>query len=287
MTITAIDSPSDRPRRASARSAGQDISYLFWPAQGEGVAVVCAHPVNTSAEVWADIAGSLGGAGSREVIAVDYRGHGRSASGGPFRAIDYACDLAAVITARGHRRVHFVGGSIGGAVAAELHALQPGLLASISVMGAGVELRMPQEVLDAVGDELLGEGVTEWFAARGAGIVGSRALPGIPDVIAGLAGGRNPSTVADIIRTAFGTDSSRALAARLAGTYPPTLILVGDEDPTCPPSMADEIGALFGSTPTVLNGIGHLPMLEAPDQTSALIATHIHQAETSSPERRA
>ncbi|MFF0148292.1 3-oxoadipate enol-lactonase/3-oxoadipate enol-lactonase/4-carboxymuconolactone decarboxylase [Amycolatopsis sulphurea] len=273
------------PVRDSVACAGQRISYLRWPAHGEGTAIACAHPLNTGAAVWTEVAEALKDE-NREIIAVDYRGHGESETGGPFRAADYARDLAAVIDRHGYSRVHLVGGSIGGAVAVELHALRPELLASITLMGAAVEARMAPDAIEAVCQVLSQDGVAAWMASLTPEIIGSRSAPGAADRVVELAGGRDPEVVSRMVRATFGTDSALELARRLAGTYPPTLVITGEEDPTCPPAMADDLGVIFDARVVLLPGIGHLPMVEDPHHIARLISRNIAGAEGFAGERQ-
>lgn len=278
MSGLVSDASAAGPVRDSVASAGQRISYLRWPARGERTAIACAHPLNTGAAVWTEVAEALRNE-NREIIAVDYRGHGESETGGPFRAADYARDLAAAIDRRGHSRVHLVGGSIGGAVAIELHALRPELLASITLMGAAFEVRMDSDAIDAACQVLSQDGVAAWIASQAPGIIGSRSAPKAAGRLVELAGGRDPEVVSRMVRTTFGTDSALELARRLAGTYPPALVITGEEDPTCPPAMADDLGAIFGARVVILPGIGHLPMLEDPQHVARLISRNIASAE--------
>jgi pimeloyl-ACP methyl ester carboxylesterase len=56
----------------------------------------------------------------------------------------------------------------------------------------------------------------------------------------------------------------------------PTLLAVGSEDRVNPPEVSRAIHeAIPGSRLVVLPGIGHLPKLEAPDQTVALLRSHL------------
>jgi pimeloyl-ACP methyl ester carboxylesterase len=52
----------------------------------------------------------------------------------------------------------------------------------------------------------------------------------------------------------------------------PTLVAVGAEDALTPPTMAEEIGGLIpGARLALIPGCGHLPPLERPEETTALL----------------
>jgi pimeloyl-ACP methyl ester carboxylesterase len=116
---------------------------------------------------------------------------------------------------------------------------------------------------------------------------GDRADPGtlVPDVVGtayraeqrvldGMrpaAGNRPESVVAAILYGAFGADI-RHLVGKVAV---PVLAATGTEDLTCPPAMTEEIAAATGTSPLLLDGVGHLPMLGVPVRVGALIDEHI------------
>ncbi|WP_051791883.1 alpha/beta fold hydrolase [Amycolatopsis jejuensis] len=239
------------------------ISALHWP--GEGTPALLLHPVNTAAAVWAEVAPAL----SREVVALDYRGHGASGPGPSYLPGDYAADALAVLDHLGWDRVHLVGGSIGGAVCAEVAARRAEKVRSIACFGSALRIGMPETDLEPLLSELGRLGTDAWFRQRGPGMLGPLARPGSAERLAALAGGRDPAMVADIVRATFCQADSRAVAASLP-RYP-AFVAVGAYDSTCPAPMAYELAGALGTGVMVLPGIGHLPMLEAPEEVAALL----------------
>lgn len=230
------------------------------------------HPVNTAAAVWDRVGGELG----RPAAALDYRGHGVSDPGASYLPADFAADALAVLDHLGWERVHLAGGSIGGAVAVEIAARIPGRIASIAAFGATLRIGLSADEVAPLLDGLRTLGVDETFRQHGAQIVGPKSLPGVGERFVELGGGRDPDVVAEIVRTTFCRADSRPAAAVLGNRLPPVpaLVAVGTDDPTCPMAMAEELAGHFGAPVTVLDGIGHLPMLEAPEQVVALLTTH-------------
>ncbi len=56
----------------------------------------------------------------------------------------------------------------------------------------------------------------------------------------------------------------------------PTLIAVGSEDRVNPPEVSRAIHeAIPGSRLVIMPGVGHLPKLEAPTETIALLRSHL------------
>jgi 3-oxoadipate enol-lactonase len=259
-------------RRVIAGPAGE-LSFLEWPASGDAglLPVVFLHPVNTAAAIWDDVAQLLGD--DRAAYAIDYRGHGGSAPGGPYLPADYADDAFAMMDAADIRRAHLVGGSIGGAVSVELAVMARSRVASIALFGATVRLGFPPEALAEMVMGLRIHGVRDWFAMHGSDIVGSASVPGVAGRLVELASAdREVETVIEIILATFGRADSRPAADALhRAVPPPALVATGTEDPTCPPEMAGELARFLGTEAILLGGIGHLPMIEAPLATAALI----------------
>ncbi|MFC5994663.1 alpha/beta fold hydrolase [Pseudonocardia hispaniensis] len=258
-----------QPQRDSVRGPVGDVSYLEWPGSPNEVPVVFLHPVNTAAAVWAEVAQEM--AGARRAVAVDYRGHGRSASGTSYLPADFAADALAVVDALELDRVHLVGGSIGGAVAIEIAARAPSRVASVAVFGATLHIGLSPAELEPLLSGLAELGVEEWFARHGGEILGPRSRRGATARLVELAGGRDPDLVIEIVRSTFQIADSRATAAALPGPRPPALVAVGTHDPTCPHSMARELAGYLGAQVLTMTGVGHLPMLEVPGEVATLL----------------
>lgn len=247
------------------------VSVLRWEGPSDRVPVLLLHPVNTAAAVWDAVAPLL----DRPVAALDYRGHGASDPGPSYLPADFAADALAVLDHLGWARVHLAGGSIGGAVAVEMAARIPDRVASIACFGATLRIGLSDAELAPLLAGLRELGVDEMFRQHGAQIAGPRALPGAGDRLAELGGGRDLETVAAIVTTTFRDADARPAAARVPQL--PALVAVGTHDPTCPPAMAEELAGFLGATVTSLDGIGHLPMVEAPREVADLL-TDLHNS---------
>lgn len=263
-------------RRCTQGPVGE-VSYLVWAGDRTAVPVLHLHPVNTAAAVWR---GTVEASDRGPVrVAVDYRAHGRSESGGTYLPADYARDALAALEAEGLNRVHVVCGSIGGAVAVELASAAPERVTSMIAFGATLHLGWSEELLDEAEKGLRELGVRGWFARHGAEILGPASRPEAPAELVELASGgrdgedRDLETVVAVLRTTFGAADARPAAAGLT-VPPPARVVVGTHDPTCPPEMARELGDALGGHDVgvdVVSGIGHLPMLEDPRGTAAAI----------------
>lgn len=121
-------------------AAGVDLHVLRWSG-GDGVPFVLVHGLASNARLWDGVAAELAAAG-HPVVALDQRGHGRSAR--PDDGYDMATvtdDLRAVVLATEFDRPVVVGQSWGGNVVVELAARFPGLArATGCVDGGAIEL---------------------------------------------------------------------------------------------------------------------------------------------------
>lgn len=241
--------------------------------------ILFLHPVNTGGRAWSAMASDLHA--DRGSLAPDLRGHGDSNPGSSYLPVDYARDALAVLDDAGVDRVHLVGGSLGGAITAELTALAPDRVASITLFGASLRIGLSRDQTAALLDGVREHGVEGFFRTYGPDVLGPAALPSAaPELVALASSGRDPATVRDVIIGAFELADSRAVARSIAAT-PPTLVVLGTHDPTCPMPMARELAdALGAGEPVVMTDVGHLPMLEAPAASAELVRTFLDRVET-------
>lgn len=256
--------------RCADRSATADAK---WPSVRDPIVFI--HPVNTGAGVWDEVASRL--SGTRATLAPDLRGHGLSGKAGPFTARDYADDVLAVMNQFSIRSAHLVGGSIGGPVSVLLAATAPERVTSITSLGGAMQLSITDEVLAQVRamldhgvEHLIRQLMPAAFAAE------NRDSVQVANAIAIASSTDRPAqAVFDIIRDAFDTDVN----AWASKCNKPCLVINGREDSTCTPEHGRAMAAALGGHAVVLEGCGHLPMLEAVDEVVALIERHISGCE--------
>ncbi|MFD2467753.1 alpha/beta fold hydrolase [Amycolatopsis silviterrae] len=253
------------------------LSVLRTADDRSGTPLVLLHPINSAAVVWADVAARL----DRPVVAPDLRGHGKSGQTGPFTVEEgYVPDVLAVLDALGLDEVHLAGGSLGGTISVALAALHPRRVRSVATFGSTLGTGVPDEAIAAMVRELEAAGTAGYFAGQVPEIVGRahRDSARIKEVMAEAVGTRPTAVVAEILYGAFGADI-RHLAGMVATSGIPVLAVAGTEDPTCPPAMSRELAEATGGTAKLLDGTGHLPMLEETDLVADLLRQHLAGAE--------
>ncbi len=248
--------------------------------EGAGFPVVFANSLGTDLRVWDRLTARLAAllpSGLR-MIRYDKRGHGLTgAPPAPYRMDALVADAAALMDHLEIRGALVVGLSIGGMIAQGLAAERPDLARAMVLMDTAAKIGAPDmwdqriAAVRAGGIDSLADAVLErWFTAafraeRREELALWRAMLT-----------RTPAEgYAGCCAAIRDTDLFESTARlRL-----PTLALVGDEDGSTPPDLVRETAALIpGARFEVVRGAGHLPCVEKPDETAALIAGFIRES---------
>jgi pyruvate dehydrogenase E2 component (dihydrolipoamide acetyltransferase) len=210
-------------------------------------------------------------------VALDLPGHGQSDKPAP-DAFDYSVDgmasaVAGAIEAMGLEPAVLVGHSLGGAVATTIALARPGLVRGLVLLdGAGLGSDVNPELLDRVEAEpspdearqllelfyedkglIRDRGVEEMYR--------SRLVPGADEAVRAAT------------RSSFDRDGQRiAIYDRLAELPVPTMIIWGERDRVFPAEQAaDAAEKIPDAWLEVLDGVGHVPQVEAPGRVVALL----------------
>ncbi|MGH7960412.1 MAG: alpha/beta fold hydrolase [Candidatus Binatia bacterium] len=233
------------------------------------------HPINLAGACWAEVVSHL--ELQRFCILPDLRGHGGSEANGPYGIDAWAADCFAVLDHFKIGRAHVVGGSLGGPLAVVLAARAPGCITSIAAFGSA--LKIEGEGLDEVIGILRDKGVRETFRLLIPELsVAPDTAPEIIERILTLTNPNDVETVTAIWTAAISTDVRHC--AREVRC--PALVGCGAHDKTCTPAQAAEMAEALGTELVTIPGIGHIPMLEAPEATAALISQHLARHDGSS-----
>jgi pimeloyl-ACP methyl ester carboxylesterase len=113
----------------SAKSGYSTVNGIryYYEITGQGEPVLLLHGGLFSIAMYGQIRAEL--AKTRQVIAVDLHGHGRTALGKrPIRLIDEGADMAGFVRSLGYRQLDVVGHSMGGGIAFQLAIQHPELV---------------------------------------------------------------------------------------------------------------------------------------------------------------
>jgi len=236
----------------------------------EGAPVLMLHSIGTSLHVWDPQAAALLRAGFR-VIRPDLRGHGCStASPGELTMERLARDALAVLDARGVRRAHVAGLSIGGRIAMAMAAAAPERVASLMLCDTALEFPPPE----------LWQGRIEAVRAGGMAAVADAVMPRwvLDASLASSRGLRRMLLATDPEGYAGAAAALRdARAAEVAGRIGcPALVLAGDRDAATPVAAAEAIrDAIPGSRLVVVPEAAHIPTFEREAPVTAALLAHM------------
>jgi pimeloyl-ACP methyl ester carboxylesterase len=195
-----------------------------------------------------------------EVIAPEHPGFGRSDDRASLAEIaDLADFYRDLLRALGLARVHLVGASLGGWIAAELAVRSTARLATLTLVGA-VGITAQGEPVDDLFRLPLAEDLERYYADPA---TAARRLQAIANADP-AAGARNRATAMRL------ADRQRYhnpdLAQRLHRIDVPTLLVWGEADGLVPPRFGEAYqAAIPGSRLVVVPDAGHAPYDEQPD----------------------
>ena len=207
------------------------------------------------------------------VYAVDLPGHGQSAK--TIANPDLASLTEAVtgfMETLDLKDAHFVGHSLGGAIAMEIAAGQPKRVKSLTLIcSAGLGPEIGNYVADYVaaqGRKDLKPVFETLFADKNQvsrqmvdDVLKYKRLDGVDAFLKALS------------QTVFGGGQQQInIAAKLAGKLPPTLVIWGREDQVIPSTHA---ASLPDAKVHIIEGAGHMVFMEKASEVNALIRTHI------------
>lgn len=216
-------------------------------------------------------------AGQRHVIRVDLPGCGQSPPAPSYDVPAQANRVAAVLDGLGRGAVAVAGHSSGGYVATALAEQRPDLVRSLALISTGPspDALLPQPLVLRVllappFGALLWSRRTDAMIRRGLSATAARRVE-IPDELVADLQATSYRTTREILRQNTAYTVERSVPKRLAALAVPLLVIFGAGDRRWEPSSAHRYGAVPGARVELLPGVGHLPMLEAPERTGELL----------------
>ncbi|QGZ57522.1 alpha/beta fold hydrolase [Paraburkholderia acidiphila] len=209
------------------------------------------------------------------VIAWDAPGYGQSS---PFAiatpgAADYAEAVMALMTALGLSRATVIGSSWGSVIAATFAAQYPDATHALVLSAPNVaRAHLPLSERAAAREALMRSGAAQSPAARAAGVdalLASSSAPQVRALVSTLRDAVTPTGwehAVDMLFSAYTPDIVASVEA-------PISIVIGSDDRIAP--LSDHARPIHEAAPNstlhVLDGIGHMPKLEAPGRFNAIV----------------
>ncbi|WP_433310299.1 alpha/beta fold hydrolase [Micromonospora sp. CA-269861] len=255
-----------------ARSQGMHVVHDGPP---EKPPLLLIHGSGMSGASWNPLVPAL--AGHHHVIRVDLPGCGRSPVPPSYEVSDQADRVAAVLDNLGIRSVVTIGHSSGGYIATALAERRPDLVRSLVLVSTGPspDALLPQPVLlrallaPPLGS-LLWARRSDTMIRRGISVTCARPID-VPDDLVSDLRRLTYRTLRSVLHAYDAYIEERNVPERLAALHVPVLVVFGAADPRWDPSSAHRYEAAAKARVELLPGVGHVPMLEAPEATSRLL----------------
>lgn len=227
--------------------------------------VILIHSLGCDKRVWDGIVPALRQRAT--VVAYDLRGHGLSGVTATVTLKTHAADVLAVMDNLGAQRAVLVGLSIGGQIAMQTALTDPDRIAGLVLMDTAARIGSAERYdaraaavteggIAAISDQQIDRWFPAWYRDTS------------PEKVAAMRAMLERQPVDGYLA------SVRAIAATDLGDRPsaitcPTLLLCGSEDVSTTPAQMQSLAALIeGADLSVIDGVGHLPPIEAPDATA-------------------
>ena len=233
--------------------------------------VVLIHPVGFDLTYWDRQIEAL--QPDYSVVAFDLPGHGRSSGEPQDWSFEYAArTVAGLIETVGAGPVHLAGISFGGMIAQATVLARPDLIRSLTLIGTAsafpdpvrAAMRSRAEAVRTGGmAAVLQSSLERWFTPET-----TRRRPDLIDRVTKTVLSDDPAIHAAI----WDIIADFNVSERLGEIRCPTLVLVGELDPSTPPSSASAlVEGIPNSRMVVLPNTSHIVMLEAPEAVNAEI----------------
>jgi pimeloyl-ACP methyl ester carboxylesterase len=254
---------------------------LYYQDEGEGRPVLLLHGHTLDHRIWDWIAPDLVAAGLR-LIRPDLRGHGRSER--PARGYHWthhAADVAAVTDAAGAERVAVVGYSLGGGVALEMALTMADRVDGLVLLSPVLPDRPFEEAffvnLRDVARTIRSDGVTAamlgpWMVSPlwSGSLDRQEVRQKIEEIVRDFPGADYLASERDRV------DREWTVPERLGEVAAPTLVVVGECEMEGFRAFAEENAEeIPDARLEVLDGLGHLHVLENPRLVARLITEHL------------
>ena len=203
------------------------------------------------------------------VFGLDLPGHGDSPGEGETTIVGYVEQVVDWLDEQGIELAVLAGHSMGGAIAMTTALENPDRVAGLVLLGTGGRLRVNGEILQASADpirfEETVEAVITWAFSDQA-----------PEKLVSLAKIRMLETPPGIIHADFVACNQFDICDELPEIQIPTLIICGEQDRLTPLKYAHHLDTeIPESTLVLIEGAGHMVMLERPLEVTAAVEQYL------------
>ena len=202
--------------------------------------------------------------------ALNLPGHGNSTGQGRDSVAAYAEWLVAFLDAVELEQATLVGHSMGGAIAIDAALHHPERVAGLCLVATGARLRVAPTVLHGLRQNFMAtvRQVAEWCYG-----------PQVPPEMIHLSELQMAATSPEVLYGDFAACDAFDVTGRLSEIGSPTAIVCGTEDRMTPPKYAAYLrDKIPGAALHLIEGAGHMVMLEKPGELTAILAENIERS---------
>lgn len=266
------------PPLETVRRNGRAIAYR---AAGDGPPLVLLHGIGSGSASWE---AQLDGLSPRyRVIAWDTPGYGGSdpLPGERPSSAAYGEAVADLLDGLGLKKVHLLGHSLGGLIAAAFSARHPEMLSSVTLSdAAGGYLNSPEDIrvgrLKARIEAMTALGPAEVARRRAREVLSPSASEETYEKVFRVQSRLRPDGYVQAARMLHNSD----ILADAAKIGVPALVMYGSEDTVTPEAIGREIAAaIAGARYVTLEGLGHASYVEGPETFNAALTGFLDDLE--------
>ena len=253
--------------------------HLAYDDAGSGPCVVLIHGHPFDRTLWHPQLTAL--AADFRVVAPDLRGFGESPGTGPLVTMrTYAADVEDLLTGLGVQRAAVVGLSMGGLVAMDMATTDPDRYWALGLVTTTAQPADDQDraARRARADDVERHGMGVLVDYMHTGLYGPHCPDGVRERVDAMMLRASPTGAAAALRGRAERPDYRPLLARLDL---PAFVCTGSADPWSTSEVTAEIVEhLRRPELLTIDGVGHLPNLEAPDTFNRALRTFLQAAST-------
>jgi pimeloyl-ACP methyl ester carboxylesterase len=262
--LIRTEEPSPQIVRRSVRVNGRQVSYLTGGDPERDATILLIHGSGVSARCWIEQVRGL--AKALRVLALDLPGHGESDPVPGSTVEAYADAVADFLAALRAGRVLVAGHSLGGAVALALADRRPQVVGGLVLLSSCAKLPETDTWTKHLFSYLPGplRRIVFFTTAR-------RILfaPGASDRAIDIGMKELVACRAETIRRDLEAAKVMDLVAQARRVGVPTLIMCGSRDQITPPPLSERLhGLIRGSRLSIIEGSGHMVILESPERVN-------------------
>jgi abhydrolase domain-containing protein 6 len=264
----ALDAERARAGLDTTEKTVGDIDWFYLASESDGdkPPVLLIHGFGADSSNWVRFANAL--EGEYNFIIPDLPGHGESIAE---PTMNYSTEhqaqrLLALMDALGHDRFHVAGSSMGGAITLQMALQAPERVLSMGLVdAAGLDSRteaFDKMLAEGEGNPLIARTPEQFFTTVDWAM---EDPPYMPDFMIRVMGEKKAAMAPITDKVWQDINAEPSLAGRLETIQVPALILWGKKDRLLPVSDATRFNELLpNSRMVIFEGLGHLPMAEAP-----------------------